>query len=162
MTALANLGNVEEEALVAYIVGGIGEKGPEAYLLYGANTIDELKQAIRTYEKVKNRSSLINENRRSENRTNSNARGVSGNRATGDYKPSRCYICGDKKHSSDVCSNKSKGFKCFRCNQYGHKALNCNIPKTQHPNFNKAETNFIAVDKTLLTLRLITSRVSHC
>lgn len=48
----------------------------------------------------------------------------------------RCYNCGKKSHISGACLDKNKRPKCFGCDEYGHKVLDC--PKKE-----KAETNFI-------------------
>lgn len=131
MTALANNGNVEEEALISYIIEGIGDKGTETYILYAAKTITELKEAFKLYEKIKNKKNEYKPFTQ-----------PSGSGLGNDIK--RCHICGDKRHSTDSCPNKSKGFKCFRCNEYGHKST---IGK-------KSEINILTSGKNCIEIKI--------
>ncbi|GBO21406.1 Retrovirus-related Pol polyprotein from transposon 297 [Araneus ventricosus] len=36
-----------------------------------------------------------------------------------------CFNCGDPTHISRFCVHKDKGFKCFECGAFGHKASEC-------------------------------------
>ncbi|GBN43729.1 hypothetical protein AVEN_49862-1 [Araneus ventricosus] len=36
-----------------------------------------------------------------------------------------CFNCGDPNHISRFCVHKDKGFKCFGCGAFGHKASEC-------------------------------------
>ncbi|CAL1271215.1 unnamed protein product [Larinioides sclopetarius] len=36
-----------------------------------------------------------------------------------------CFNCGDPSHISRFCIHKDKGFKCFGCGAFGHKASEC-------------------------------------
>ncbi|GBL73720.1 hypothetical protein AVEN_230706-1 [Araneus ventricosus] len=36
-----------------------------------------------------------------------------------------CFNCGDPTHISRFCVHKDKGFKCFKCGAFGHKASEC-------------------------------------
>lgn len=36
----------------------------------------------------------------------------------------RCFNCGESGHKSKDCKSKSLGTKCFKCNQFGHVAIN--------------------------------------
>ncbi|GBM55523.1 Retrovirus-related Pol polyprotein from transposon 297 [Araneus ventricosus] len=40
-------------------------------------------------------------------------------------KSKLCFNCGDPNHISRFCVHKDKGFKCFECGAFGHKASEC-------------------------------------
>ena len=43
----------------------------------------------------------------------------------------RCTRCGSPDHTRDACPSHSE--KCFNCNNFGHRATNCNNPKAPNP-----------------------------
>ncbi|GBM70489.1 Retrovirus-related Pol polyprotein from transposon 297 [Araneus ventricosus] len=42
-----------------------------------------------------------------------------------------CFNCGDPNHISRFCVHKDKGFKCFKCGVFGHKASECDKTKSK-------------------------------
>ncbi|GBN24637.1 Transposon Ty3-G Gag-Pol polyprotein [Araneus ventricosus] len=42
-----------------------------------------------------------------------------------------CFNCGDPTHISRFCVHKDKGFKCFECGTFGHKASECDKTKSK-------------------------------
>ncbi|GBN16861.1 Retrovirus-related Pol polyprotein from transposon 297 [Araneus ventricosus] len=42
-----------------------------------------------------------------------------------------CFNCGDPTHISRFCVHKDKGFKCFECGAFGHKASECDKTKSK-------------------------------
>ncbi|GBM06208.1 Retrovirus-related Pol polyprotein from transposon 297, partial [Araneus ventricosus] len=42
-----------------------------------------------------------------------------------------CFNCGDPNHISRFCVHKDKGFKCFECGAFGHKASECDKTKSK-------------------------------
>lgn len=96
-------------------------------MLYGATNIVELKVKLEAYKKFKSAfkaKTVSNESKKS-----------NGNRSEGkgdkDDKPSdkRCHLCGDKSHLQSECPTKEKGVKCFKCNGFGHRAIDKECPK---------------------------------
>lgn len=53
MTGLARLISLDDSALIEYIICGIIDDERNKVVLYGANTLDELKARIETYERMK-------------------------------------------------------------------------------------------------------------
>ncbi|GBM76159.1 hypothetical protein AVEN_47214-1, partial [Araneus ventricosus] len=46
-------------------------------------------------------------------------------------KSKLCFNCGDPIHISRLCVHKDKGFKCFECGAFGHKASKCDRTKSK-------------------------------
>ncbi|GBN25984.1 Retrovirus-related Pol polyprotein from transposon 297 [Araneus ventricosus] len=42
-----------------------------------------------------------------------------------------CFNCGDPNHISRFCVHEDKGFKCFECGAFGHKASECDKTKSK-------------------------------
>ena len=85
--------------------------------LYQATTLNELKNQIKVYEKI-----------RSFNKpqTVQNFKDFKTNDKKDENKKSeqrRCFKCGDVGHLSNNCP--SNQIKCFKCNSYGHKSYEC-------------------------------------
>ncbi|XP_050546080.1 uncharacterized protein LOC126908211 [Daktulosphaira vitifoliae] len=121
MKQIAQLGNIEEDSLIDYIIAGIRDLELNKMILYGATSIDELKLKLELYEKMK-----------------LNVRQIQSQSAN----INRCYNCGTKGHRSSSCPDASKGFKCFLCQEFGHKASSCSYrPSTSRPNNDRIDTN---------------------
>ena len=101
--------HIEEEAVVEYIIRGLGGPEHKKAILYEAITITELKRKLRIYEKI---------NRGPEKEISAKKEKVS--------TSARCYNCGGVGHMSADCRHKGKGTRCFKCNDFGHIAAKCN------------------------------------
>jgi len=51
------------------------------------------------------------------------------------------------------CHNKSKGIKCFKCNEFGHKALNCKKEKPKKMKYTEEITKKTEPVNSVNTLR---------
>ncbi|KAI4485623.1 hypothetical protein M0802_012664 [Mischocyttarus mexicanus] len=63
-----------------------------------------------------------------------------------------CYGCGSEAHSYRFCPDKDKGRKCFRFNNFGHIASNCN--KLQQPSENRAGINCVYSTAERVAIRI--------
>jgi len=112
-------GNVEEDALIQYVIDGIDELSINKSMLYGARNMTEFKYKLKDYQTISAKSHFV-ENSAKEKK----AQAVHGASKTG-KKEIVCYNCGEKGHLSSGCNNKEKGRKCFKCNKFGHISKNC-------------------------------------
>lgn len=126
MLALASQANIDEAAVVTYIVDGLPGSATVKSFMYEAQTISELKRKMRTYELVQSKSDAKSEARANE-RTNTKKEGKEKKTLV---RKSHCYNCGDTTHESVECPHKDRGPKCFRCNSFGHKSSSCTQSKS--------------------------------
>jgi len=119
MKDIASRGNVEEDALIQYVIDGIDELSINKSMLYGARNMTECKYKLKDYQTISAKSHF-GENCAKEKK----AQAVHGGSKTG-KKEIVCYNCGEKGHLSSGCNNKEKGRKCFKCNKFGHISKNC-------------------------------------
>lgn len=116
MKELALHGKVEDAALIEYVIDGIRDSETNKAILYGATDMKEFRKKLEIYSEFRKKMS---------NKTvQSTYVGQSSIHNSTQRKPRvhRCYNCGDSDH---VSSNCSKGVKCFRCNEFGHKSTAC-------------------------------------
>ncbi|KAK9752113.1 Zinc knuckle [Popillia japonica] len=129
MRETAAQGNIEEDALIDYLVDGIIDEEMNKTILYGAKSIGELKEKLKQYEKLKAKQSR-------ETKEFKEKRSVKENKPRqttskyGEDKAIRCFSCGKIGHQSKNCYNKDKGLKCFACNEYGHISKDCRRKNT--------------------------------
>ncbi|XP_045500927.1 uncharacterized protein LOC123698364 isoform X3 [Colias croceus] len=116
MKELAVLGNVEDEALMEYVIDGIKDSESNKNILYGACNIKEFRKKLDIYSEIKKKSY-------SPNKIQSNSVSKSiGMKIQKTLRVKRCFNCGDLDHESPNCT---KGIKCFKCNLFGHKSTEC-------------------------------------
>ncbi|XP_077299240.1 uncharacterized protein LOC143922473 [Arctopsyche grandis] len=106
---------IEEEAIIAYIIGGLGFDKYEKMTLSGAGTIQELKTRVTQCEKI---------------REDDEPR-VAGPVRNRERERPQCYNCGGRGHLSADCRFKKRGTRCFNCNEFGHISAQCNSTKTK-------------------------------
>ena len=150
MQETASKGDIEDEALIQYIIEGINEKGHEKLLLYGAANIEELKQKIVIYEKVKKQSITTVPTHSNEPRINKYV-------STNKTREMKCFICGDNNHYQRNCPKKViSEIKCYKCLEIGHKSYQCDKKKPE-TTYLKKET-FIAQNNGCRTKVIVNNK----
>ncbi|XP_070854144.1 zinc finger CCHC domain-containing protein 7-like [Drosophila suzukii] len=129
---IASRGNVEEDALIQYVIDGIDELSINKSMLYGATNMTEFKYKLKDYQTISAKSHF-GENSAKEKK----AQAVHGGSKTG-KKEIVCYNCGEKGHLSSGCNNKEKGRKCFKCNKFGH--ISKSAPKATNQSKSASQT----------------------
>ncbi|KAG7196835.1 hypothetical protein KM043_017596 [Ampulex compressa] len=124
MQEIANQCDVEEEAIIEHIINGISDEEDNKTMLYGAQSLYELRKCIERYDRRKEKRN--DSTRRFNRKETEQKRGKPGK-----IKRSHCYGCGSIEHDHLNCPNKEKGPKCFNCNSFGHIATICPEKKTK-------------------------------
>lgn len=129
MREIASRSVIDDKSVIQYVIDGIEDDSGAKLILYGARDIKEFKEKLKTYqsacernpqkqtrsEKTTHKTTPKEENRQKQTTT---SKGIS--------EEKRCYNCGQwNNHEAKDCPHKSKGLKCFKCNNFGHKAVNC-------------------------------------
>ncbi|GBO28111.1 hypothetical protein AVEN_159856-1 [Araneus ventricosus] len=137
MKQLCNRGNVEDTALLQYVINGIPDSVIRKSILYGCQNLSEFKQKLRVYEKMRSDYDKAKPNKlkfRNEIKDRIKAPKIENKDKFKETKLSniRCFNCGALGHKSSVCENKIKGIKCFKCNKFGDHLAERRIVKVMH------------------------------
>ncbi|XP_075164706.1 uncharacterized protein LOC142237219 [Haematobia irritans] len=118
MKEIASQGNVEDSALMQYVINGITDSVTNKAVLYGAEDLSEFKKKLRIYEQMQNDFKQKDSVKVTQSVNTKNNR-------KSEKSDTLCFNCGGKGHLSKDCKNASKGTKCFSCNKYGHISKDC-------------------------------------
>lgn len=127
MREIASRGTIEVEAILEYVINGIGDRASNKAILYGAKTISEFKERLKTYEIIRGDKTKKNQGlglMKEKHEKQVKQEGFSKVRFDRSEQV-RCFNCGIKGHRAKDCKRKDAGVKCFRCNEFGHVSANC-------------------------------------
>lgn len=125
MQEIAVQGEVEGAAIIEYIIDGLDDEEVIKAILYEANTVEELKSKLLVYDKIKSKSSAKKTFVKSVQSRNANNRPSASEAGSSRAKRQGCYNCGSLEHNANNCPHKSKGPKCFGCQQFGYLSSQC-------------------------------------
>lgn len=110
MRKIAALGDVEERAVVRYIVDGLPAKSVFKQNMYASKNFKELRENYEIYERVNVNTEIQNKKWHKANETKITAGKI------------HCYNCGSTEHKRNECKAQTK---CFKCNKFGHISKQC-------------------------------------
>lgn len=142
--------DIEIEAKIQYIVEGVPDAEGNKSVLYGAETIKELRKKFAFYE------TQVNQNKQKQV---THDKSKSGGRTTDETSKRRCYNCGDKKHIGKDCPHKTKGVKCFACGEFGHLSNKCTKNSKTEKSKARVDATKTTDKKTYKPARLLVKEV---
>lgn len=129
MLEIAAQVNLEVSVVIKYMIEGIPDEAVNKSILYGAQTIKELKNRFSQYESMKQEASKTKPKTTERNdksgKPDDRNKKKNGEVKTNAVAVKRCFHCGSDKHVSSACPDAQKGKKCFKCNGFGHVAAEC-------------------------------------
>lgn len=122
---------LDEQSLIEYFIDVIGDFKSNKAVLYQSRKLEELKQNISIYEKMRTPETSGAKLQRTKN-IPENSKVIKDDK--------RCFKCGDKGHLSNTCT--SAQVKCFNCQAFGHKSFECKVEvkKEKKETTNSAKT----------------------
>lgn len=140
-------GNIEDSALIQYIINGTNNPIFKKSFLYGWQKITEFNQKLKIYEKL--RIDYDNVKSDVDFRPRMKPEVDFKNKSRPTKSDIHCYNCGDRHHKSSQCRNKDKSPPCFACNLYGHKSFEWD--KTKDVKFpNDYQVNILICSQNLI------------
>lgn len=107
MLAIAEESNIDVEAVITYTIQGLPGTPNMKNFMFEATTIKEFKKKLLSYE-IQSTASKTSDNEPKPS-------------TKGKDERHHCYNCGEL-HQTTECPNKSKGPRCFKCNNFGHRS----------------------------------------
>ncbi|KYQ59576.1 hypothetical protein ALC60_01402 [Trachymyrmex zeteki] len=107
MKEITSRGETEEETLFQYVIDGMEDQTVNKSVLYGARNAKEFKEKLKVYEKMRMKTTSVTK-----------SANAAANKKVKPKEDVRCFNCGEIGHRSTMCDSKSKGTKCFKCNEF--------------------------------------------
>ena len=125
MMEISSMSKIEETDLVNYIIEGIPDSFSNKMILYGANTISELKNCLKKYEIMKMRS-WSSSTQPSNQQSFSESTNLRNQQSSSVSTNVQCFRCKEMGHYSNQCK-KNKKFEatCYNCGKEGHFKAEC-------------------------------------
>lgn len=137
---------VEDDALIEHIIDGIQDDEINKTMLYGAQTLHEIRKQLELYDKRKEK---MRENKRPTGKKEIEKKKDNYTKSGKVHSKG----CESPDHSFKNCTTKEKDLKCFNCNNFGHIAPDC--PEEKKPQRKAAEVNCIkSVDEKFLKVNI--------
>lgn len=125
ISEIANYGDISEESIIDYVIRGINNDDVNKMILYGAHTLEELKNKLRIYMKYVIAPQTTTKDKTKKKKTNEVKSAKTVTKNTIEMKKERCFNCGRSEHKSDSCQDKEK---CFNYDQFGGCPQNARVP----------------------------------
>lgn len=132
MQEISSLSSVEESDLIQYIIDGIPGSEQSKLLLYNANTLQDLKVALRKFDKFTSHTSSTSYTSSASNAPVKSRLNHGPNKDDSQVKTNiKCFNCNGIGHMSSACKKprRPKG-SCFKCGDPEHKAHECGATKS--------------------------------
>lgn len=114
MMNIASGSNVDTQAIITYTIEGLPGTSQSKSHMFEADNLKEFKRKLAAYE------------------TEQQTLGIETKKPSKDETRKHCYNCGEI-HPTSECPDRSKGTKCFRCNQFGHISRSCTATEPTRP-----------------------------
>lgn len=136
MISIASQAQIEESAIVVYIVDGIQDHINNKAFLYEVKNVAELKEKLKLYELIKSKRQSSEVEHSSKEKQKTQEKYVKTD------KKRTCFNCGEENHECHNCPHREKGPKCFKCQNFGHQSKDCSFASTITV---EKEVNIVAV-----------------
>jgi len=122
MQTIASQGDVEEEALIQYIIEGVPDEEHNKSILYGTDTLTQLRKNMECYDRMIEKS---DKKSRKEQPKSVKGKNIDKSEKKANQKERKETSCGSIEHVARDCPHKDERPKYFNCNRFGHIATKC-------------------------------------
>ena len=162
MKELASRGDIEQEAVIQYIVDGIPDDPSKKITLYESRNFRELKDKLEVYMRITKKqlnnysvknSNVSQQQTQVKNQTKYETRSDSN---------IRCYNCGGRGHVSSKCLKpKRTPGSCYSCGSTDHQKTNCPKTKREETTTSSSHTVTHLVETVIVPEYLVKIRLDN-